>query len=323
MAESHTDLNRVYSKLREKTFSKTFPIAGKVFLLSLSGGADSVFLFHFLVFLNLNYHCTFEAIHFNHQLRDQESDEDVDFCKNLCKKHGVKLTVHNLKFKSVANLQEDARNSRYKILKEKMSGQSCYLLTGHHGSDSIESFLIGFHQGRLDSRILKLQSVLSVHNILRPLVHYDKKSILDFLDKNGFKYRSDSSNEAIKYLRNYYRHSSLSKSTDCISNIQSYLTNVEKQKVILFSQIPYQSEEGVLRVIKNDMDCMSKSLKREFFYYLHQKFYARFMRKLDMKRVDSLLNTNRFGKKIFHVSSHHQETLNIIEYSKKYEFVIV
>ena len=66
MAESHTDLSKVLSKLRDETFSKTFPIDGKVFLLSLSGGADSVFLFHFLNFLKKNHECGFRAVHFNH-----------------------------------------------------------------------------------------------------------------------------------------------------------------------------------------------------------------------------------------------------------------
>jgi tRNA(Ile)-lysidine synthase len=323
VAELHTDLSKVFSKLRDDTFSKTFPIDGKVFLLSLSGGADSVFLFHFLNFLKKILGCDFRAIHFNHQLRETESDGDEAFCSALCDLHGIDLVVYNLSFDSVGNLQDDARNARYQILKEQMSHDECFLLTGHHASDSIESFLIGFHQGRLDTRILGLQAVQIGHNILRPLVNLSKKIILEILHANKLEYRSDSSNSNVKYLRNYYRHSSFNLISNELSNIQSYLSKAEEEKKHIFASIPYSCENKLTILIKKDISKLSISMKKELFYYIHQKHYTQFMKRLDMKRVELVLSINRFGQKTFHTSSFEDKKLNVIEYSKKYEFVIV
>lgn len=323
MAESHTDLSKVFSTLRDDTFSKTFPIDGKVFLLSLSGGADSVFLFHFINYLKTNYSCSFRAIHFNHQLRDDESNGDEAFCKELCSLNEVHLDIYNLDLQSSGNLQDDARAARYKILKQHMTEEDSYLLTAHHASDSIESMLIGFHQGRLDSRLLSLQVIQEAHRILRPLVNLKKESIVELLDSNNLEYRVDSSNTNIKYLRNYYRHSGFNIMTNELGRMQSYFTSMEQSKKELFRAIPCSFDHGVTLICKVDLKHMSHALKIEYFYYLHQEFHASFMKKLDMKRIDLLLSKNRFGKKTFHVSTFQNKQLNVIEYSKKYEIVSV
>ena len=58
---------------------------GKKYLLGLSGGADSVCLFHLL--LNGGY--AFSAAHINHGIRGEEADRDESFCRALCERHSV------------------------------------------------------------------------------------------------------------------------------------------------------------------------------------------------------------------------------------------
>ena len=62
-------------------------------LLGLSGGADSVGLLHLLLPLREEGSISLEAIHVNHGLRGAESDSDEQFCRDLCERTGVPLTV--------------------------------------------------------------------------------------------------------------------------------------------------------------------------------------------------------------------------------------
>ena len=57
------------------------------YLLGLSGGADSVCLFHLL--LDGGY--SFSAAHINHGIRGSEADSDEEFCRELCRKHGIDI----------------------------------------------------------------------------------------------------------------------------------------------------------------------------------------------------------------------------------------
>lgn len=58
----------------------------QLYLVALSGGADSVALL--LALKKLGYNI--EAAHCNFHLRGEESDRDEDFCKKLCHKLDIK-----------------------------------------------------------------------------------------------------------------------------------------------------------------------------------------------------------------------------------------
>ena len=76
-------------------------------LVGLSGGADSVSLFLNLLELKETLNLSISAVHINHCLRGEESDNDEKFCIELCEKNGVILSnnplgtsVPVIKFKS-------------------------------------------------------------------------------------------------------------------------------------------------------------------------------------------------------------------------------
>ena len=73
-------------------------------VLGLSGGPDSVFLFHFLKKLHDENKIILIAAHLDHNWRN-ESAQDAKFCEQLCKQYGIKLFAEhasnlcsNLKF---------------------------------------------------------------------------------------------------------------------------------------------------------------------------------------------------------------------------------
>ena len=63
--------------------------AGERVLLGLSGGADSVCLFHLLRELQEPLGFSLLAVHVNHNLRGAEAGRDAAFAENLCREYDV------------------------------------------------------------------------------------------------------------------------------------------------------------------------------------------------------------------------------------------
>ena len=175
-------------------------------LLAISGGKDSVCLFHLL--LKSGYH--FAVAHCNFKLRGAESDQDEAFVSQLCKKH--KVTCHLIHFdtKKVAkNLkkgtQETARILRYNWFSQLLTEHGYYkLLTAHHLSDNTETMLINLLRSTGISGLHGIR--LNKENICRPLMFTNRQGVDTFIKKHRIAYREDSSNQSDDYLRNTIRH---------------------------------------------------------------------------------------------------------------------
>ena len=116
----------------------------KKYLLGLSGGADSVCLFHLL--RDGGY--DFSAAHINHGIRGEEADRDEAFCRELCKKHSIKLHLLRADVPAEAkaegeSLEEAARRVRYSFFEKVMrEGSIDILLTAHNADDNAETLLL-------------------------------------------------------------------------------------------------------------------------------------------------------------------------------------
>ena len=82
-------------------------------LALVSGGPDSVALL--LALLELGGE---PAVLPDHGLRGNESREDAEFVRALCERLGVRCEVRRLQLADGPNLQERAREERYRIAEE-------------------------------------------------------------------------------------------------------------------------------------------------------------------------------------------------------------
>ena len=90
-----------------------------LFLVALSGGADSVCLL--MAMKRLGY--TIEAIHCNFHLRGAESDRDEEFCKQLCEREQIPFHTVHFDTKTYAELHKvsiemAARELRYNYFEQ-------------------------------------------------------------------------------------------------------------------------------------------------------------------------------------------------------------
>ncbi len=173
-------------------------------LLALSGGADSVALFHLLKESGFS----FSAAHCNFKLRGEESEEDEHFVTNLCKKHKIKLYTKSFDTMLYArdkklSVQMAARELRYNYFNELLSTGYDILLTAHHADDNIETFFVNLIRG---TGIKGLSGIPIQNNkIVRPLLYFSRKEIMGYIKRKKINYREDSSNSEDKYLRNKLR----------------------------------------------------------------------------------------------------------------------
>jgi tRNA(Ile)-lysidine synthase len=182
-----------------------FSKADKV-LLAVSGGADSVAMAY------LFYKAGIEAAiaHCNFRLRGEESDGDEIFVKEFASQLDMPYYVMHFNTEEYANLQKvsiqmAARELRYHWFENlrRMHGYKCVAIA-HNADDAIETFFINLLRG---TGLHGLTGIRPVNgNVVRPILFAFRNEIEKFCSQNNLHYRTDSSNNSDKYLRNQIRH---------------------------------------------------------------------------------------------------------------------
>lgn len=182
---------------------------GEKILIGLSGGPDSVCLLHILNNLKDGFRLDLHALYIDHGLRPEETPEEVDFCKILCKKLNVPFLTKTIEVKSYTkekkiNKQDAARELRYRVFEETAYEVNAHKIAlGHTADDQLETFLMRFFRGSGPKGLSGIPPVRG--NIIRPLIETERREIEEFLDEQRINYITDSSNLKKDYLRNRLR----------------------------------------------------------------------------------------------------------------------
>ncbi len=197
----------------EESFSQKNPLCrwkDYPILIAVSGGADSTALLRLFHHFREKSGLKLFAAHANHQFRDEESDGDEIFVRELCQTLRIPCVTKRLEIqKTSEGLETDARRARYVFLEETAGKLGCrYLATAHHRDDQIETILYRILRGTGVaglagmSRYRKLNDALT---LIRPLLSFSRDEILSYLERIGQIWRMDSSNFNEKIFRNRLR----------------------------------------------------------------------------------------------------------------------
>src|ERR671915_1580168 len=169
-------------------------------LALVSGGPDSVALLRALVGLGGEP----VVLHVDHGLRGEESREDAGFVRELCEKLGVRCEVRSIRLEEGANLQERARDERYRLAKEMADELGLRAIaSGHTADDVAETVLMNLARG---TGLRGLSGIPPVRDrICRPLIERTRREVLGYLASLGQPYRTDPTNLTGKYARNRVR----------------------------------------------------------------------------------------------------------------------
>lgn len=225
-------------------------------IVAVSGGMDSMLLLHLLEVAEYDY----SIAHCNFGLRGEESDADEKFVRAYAAQKGKhyhikKFDTEGYATKKKKSIQEAARELRYtwfESLRQKFDYN--WIITAHHASDSVETMLFNFARG---SGLKGLKGISPVNGfVVRPLLFAVKDEITSYVNNEGILYREDSSNQSLKYSRNFIRHQLIPLfqhinpdfEKTAIDNI-NYLA----QARVLIDFFIYKIKEEVIHIIDNQI----------------------------------------------------------------------
>ncbi len=185
-------------------------------VVGCSGGADSVGLL--VALCQLRQRATgagqgpprgfLIAAHFNHRLRDEESDGDEAFVRDLASQQAVRFAA----FHATGATRDEAtmRSQRLQFLTETAHTTGArYIALGHSADDNVETVLHQLMRGTGPAGLSGIGSPRPIGQdlvLVRPLLSISRRRIRSGLESIGQPWREDSSNFNTDYRRNWIRH---------------------------------------------------------------------------------------------------------------------
>ncbi len=187
--------------------------SGETVLLALSGGADSTALLHVLSRQAQKYGFSVVTAHVHHGIRGDEADRDADFCASLAERYGWEHLTHAADVPSLArahgrSLEHEAREVRYAFFRRVMEERGIEILaTAHHADDNLETVLFRMARGTGLHGLCGIPPTRAFGSgvLVRPLLGYSRRDILNFCKREGLAFVTDSTNEAPDCSRNRLR----------------------------------------------------------------------------------------------------------------------
>ena len=206
----------MWSKVDTYTKKHNLLNTNDLYLVALSGGADSVALLLWMQEAGYRIH----AAHCNFHLRGEESDRDEAFCQALCERLDIPLHLAHFDTHEYAALHQVSIEMAARELRYRWFGQLCRdveaaaVCVAHHRDDSVETVLMNLLRGTGLRGLTGIQprSELEDHGgeggklmVLRPLLGVSRAEVEEFLAKRNQNYVTDSTNLEADVLRNRLR----------------------------------------------------------------------------------------------------------------------
>lgn len=199
-------------------------------ILGLSGGPDSVFLFHILNEMYKEELVTLTCCHLNHGWR-KESGKDEQFVKELCESNGLKIIIKHasklVQDKYNGSKEDLGRRLRQKFFLDLLNSQNAnYVALAHHLDDQEETFLIRIIRGTTVNGLTCIKEKEGIY--IRPLLNITKQEIFKFLEDNSLNYIQDQTNFSNDFLRNRIRKFVIPALKQCDNRFDKKFTDTLK-----------------------------------------------------------------------------------------------
>ena len=294
--KNYKDLSAIFLNFKTKLDS----LKKKKYLVAVSGGPDSLALVALTKAYAFCKKTKFYYLIVDHNIR-KNSSQEAEKVKNLLKKEYINLKVLLNKKKITKNIQAEARNVRYDILKTFCKKNNIkVILTAHNLEDQVETFLIRLSRGSGLKGLSAMKSLSKINNqviLFRPLLDTQKRFLIRISKTIFGKYFKDPSNKNQKYLRTKVRNlkKPLEKSGIKYEKIFKSIQNLSQSKITLdgyfssiFRELIKKSNSEILinlkkyKVLNKDIKIavINRSIKQ-----LKNNYYD-----LRSKKVENLIN---------------------------------
>ena len=172
--------------------------------VAVSGGPDSMCLLFLLKEWIIKHNGIINILIIDHNIR-KESKFEAAYIKEYLKNLKINSTIIKVNKKKISKkTMNEARINRYeKLINFCKKKKILHLFLGHHLDDNLETFLIRKLSGSNLVGLRSIQNKFMTKNlqILRPLLVFKKKEILEYNNNFNIEYIKDPSNNDINYTR--------------------------------------------------------------------------------------------------------------------------
>ncbi|MDR3155585.1 MAG: tRNA lysidine(34) synthetase TilS [Holosporaceae bacterium] len=181
---------------------------------AVSGGPDSMALLTLARdWAQQHKHIQIICVTVDHQLRP-ESNNEARFVENFCHQRNIPHEILVWQRSSAVNVPQNrmeilARDARYSLIRDFCHRQNInVVLTGHNWNDQLETFKIRQFRGSSDHGLACMSRVRSLDHgikLVRPLLHFSKQHLADFLYNQNVSWQRDPMNDCDKFIRSVIR----------------------------------------------------------------------------------------------------------------------
>jgi tRNA(Ile)-lysidine synthase len=178
--------------------------------IGVSGGADSVAMLRIFAELRAHLGIAVLVLHFNHQLRGAEADEDERFVKALAQEFHLEYESGRADVAGEArlhgwNVEDAARRLRYQFFASVAEARGLNrVAVAHTANDQAETVLSHLLRGTGLTGLAGIYPVAGL--IIRPLLEMGREELRGFLSDLGQPWREDATNEDTSRTRARIRH---------------------------------------------------------------------------------------------------------------------
>lgn len=186
-------------------------LAGKRWVIGVSGGGDSMALLDLCRRSDLQLHCA----HVNYHHRDS-ADRDQHLCERYCAQWSIPIHILHAHTPENGNFQANARRERYAFYRQLCDRCHCDgVLVAHQQDDVLETYLMQKQRGSIPSFYgLREESEIFGVRVIRPLLACTRSELRKYCHMQGVPYEDDESNDSDDYERNRVRHHQLEKMSE-------------------------------------------------------------------------------------------------------------
>jgi tRNA(Ile)-lysidine synthase len=178
--------------------------------IGVSGGADSVAMLRIFADLRISLGIAIVVLHFHHQLRGKEADDDERFVKALASEFHLEFESARADVGGEArlhgwNMEDAARRMRYRFFASAAEARRLNrVAVAHTANDQAETVLSHLLRG---TGLTGLAGIYPIGGqIIRPLLEVEREELREFLSDVGQAWREDSTNQDTSRTRARIRH---------------------------------------------------------------------------------------------------------------------
>ena len=259
-------------------FEKNYAtLKNRAICAAVSGGSDSLSLLILLKKWSEQHDWKLYCCTVDHRLRKESLDEAL-YVKSICEKFNIEHVILHWEHDSIDNegkLENLAREARYDLIQKFCEEKSIPLVaTGHNWNDQIETCELRKNAGSSEFGLAGMSQIrtLSEHlKIVRPLLHFSKKFLENFLKSQNIEWKVDPMNFQDTFQRVVAR-----------KKIQTYSPQkIEKiSKIIrIYGEIRYEIERQKRNFSKSNANIWDnrfliklKLTKNQYIYSSEREF---------------------------------------------------